>query len=116
MFLLEQGVAFGQINFLKENRDYVANLQLLDAEGSENQSKNDRDLTNWLDRLDDGKVRSVTNKKDYFDQHLVPSEPNLHEYENYPEFLSQRLELMRRRLEEELPLKEMEEETSTISM
>lgn len=115
-FLLEQGVEPEQIIFFKENRDHIANLQLLDAESGENQSKSDRDLTNWLDRLDDGEVESVTSRTDYFDQHLVLSDPSLHEYENYPEFLSKRLELMRKRLEEELPLKEPEEEIAIISM
>ena len=113
-FLLKQGVEPEQIDWYKENRDHIANLQLLSAENGENQSKSDRDLTDWLDRLDEGKVDSVTSRADYFDQHHVPTDPDLREYENYPEFLNKRLELMRVRLEGELPLK-TPEETSTIS-
>ena len=94
----------------------VLNLQLLDAESGENQSKSDRDLINWLDRIDDGKVESVTDRTDYFDQHLVPSDPSLHEYQNYSAFLNERLELIRGRLKSELPLKRAEEETEAISM
>ena len=115
-FLLERGVEPEQISFLKENRDHIANLQLLDAESGENQSKSDRDLINWLDRIDDGKVESVTDRTDYFDQHLVPSDPSLHEYQNYSAFLNERLELIRGRLKSELPLKRTEEETEAISM
>jgi hypothetical protein len=72
-------------------------------------------LTDWLDRLDEDKVDSVASREDYFNQHRVPSDPSLHEYENYPEFLNNRLELMRERLEEELPVKEVEE-PATVSL
>lgn len=111
-FLLKQGVEPEEVDWYKENRDHIANLQLLSAENGENQSKSDRDLANWLDRFDEGKVDSVTNKEEYFNQHHVPSDSSLHEYENYPEFLSQRLELMKERLRQELPLKEPEETTT----
>ncbi|WP_144798964.1 DUF262 domain-containing protein [Halorubrum depositum] len=114
-FLLDQGVDPEQIDWYKENRDHLANLQLLSAENGENQSKSDRDLTDWLDRLDEDKVDSVASREDYFNQHRVPSDPSLHEYENYPEFLNKRLELIRERLEEELPVKEVEE-PATVSM
>ncbi len=103
-FLRENGVEPDQIDWFKDNRDHIANLQLLGPK--ENQSKSDRDLNDWLDRIDNGYVGSLSDREEYFDQHRVPEDPNLHEYQNYPEFVEYRLDRMKGQLETELPLKE----------
>lgn len=110
-FLRERGVEPERIESFQENRDHIANLQLLTP--SENQSKSDRDLTNWLDRIEDGKVDSIACKEEYFQQHRVPDSQRHHEYRDFTEFLDRRVELMRERLGEELPLRG--EETATVS-
>lgn len=101
-FLRENGVESEHIDWVKDNRDHIANLQLLGP--SENQSKSDRNLTNWLDRIDDGNVDSFSDREEYFEQHWIPEGPDLHEYQNYPEFVERRLDQIRGRLETKLPL------------
>ncbi|MUV56254.1 DUF262 domain-containing protein [Halogeometricum sp. CBA1124] len=101
-FLRERNVAPERIDWFKENRDHIANLQLLGPR--ENQSKSDRDLINWLERIDDGKVESYSNREQYFEQHQVPKDKRLHEYQNYPDFVEHRMEHMKERIGKELPL------------
>lgn len=103
-FLRENGVEPERIDWFKDNRDHIANLQLLSPR--ENQSKSDRNLTDWLDRIEEGYVDSLSDKEEYFNQHWVPEDPSLHEYSNYPEFVERRLDRIKGQLETELPLKE----------
>ena len=103
-FLREMGVEPERIDWFKDNRDHIANLQLLTPK--ENKSKSDRNLTDWLKRIDSGDVESLSGKCEYFEQHRVPADSDLHEYQNYPEFVQRRLDRVRERLETKLPLKE----------
>lgn len=109
-FLRENGVAPDRINWFKDNRDHIANLQLLSSH--ENQSKSDRDLTDWLERIDDDKIESIADREEYFDQHWIPANRDLHEYSQFPEFIEARSEQMSDRLETELPLKKPNKSSS----
>jgi len=79
-FLREMGVEPERIDWFKDNRDHIANLQLLTPK--ENKSKSDRNLTDWLKRIDSGDVESLSGKCEYFEQHRVPADSDLHEYQN----------------------------------
>lgn len=100
-FLRDNGVDPDRVEFIKENPDHIANLQLLTPH--ENKSKSDRNLVDWLETIEAGNVDSLDDQEDYFIQHHVPKESHLHEYQNYPEFISRRLEKITDRLNSEFP-------------
>ena len=95
-FLRKNGVDPDRVEVIKEKSDHIANLQLLTSR--ENQSKSDQELVDWLEAIEAGNVGSLDNQEDYFFQHHVPNEPQLHEYQNYPEFVERRLEKITDRL------------------
>lgn len=110
-FLERHGVAPEQVGWLKENRDHIANLQLLSSDG-ENQSKGDRDFSDWLERVEAGKVNDIDTKDEYYETHLVPSDETQHEYTQFEHFLmgdSGRKQLIREQLRQALPLRSSEE-------
>jgi len=105
-YLERQGVEPDELDWFKENRDHIANLQLLSSNG-ENQSKSDRDFDEWLERVEAGKVDSLTNKTDYFCIHRVPSDETQHDYTQFESFLvgeSGRMQIIREELKQTLPL------------
>lgn len=102
-FLLEKGVEEDQLEWFKQHRDHIANLQLLTPK--ENQSKSDRNVAGWLERIDDDKVESFNDREEYYSQHLVPDSEDLHEFRSFPQFVRERTKLIRERLEYTLPLR-----------
>jgi hypothetical protein len=111
-YLVENGVPAEESDWFEEHRDHFANLQLLTGgKGGENQSKGDSDLSKWLKKVADGEVDGLSSKEEYFELHRVPSEPELHQYRNFPKFIDRegREGLIRDRLRETLPLIETDD-------
>lgn len=102
-FLLEEGVEEDQLEWFEQHRDHIANLQLLTPK--ENQSKSDRNVTEWLDRIEEEKVESIEGREEYYNQHFVPESEDLHEFQNFREFIRERTKLIEERLEHTLPLR-----------
>jgi hypothetical protein len=102
-FLLEEGVEEDQLEWFEQHRDHIANLQLLTPK--ENQSKSDRNVTEWLDRIEQDKVESIESREEYYSQHFVPESEDLHEFQNFQEFVRERTNLIEERLEHTLPLR-----------
>jgi len=67
-------------------RDHVSNLQLIE----ENQSKGDQPFDEWIS------TRSDT----YYERHHIPKEERLYELENFPEFIEERQDLLRKHITE----------------
>ncbi len=65
-------------------RDHVSNLQLIE----ENQSKGDQPFDEWIS------TRSDT----YYERHHIPKEERLYELENFPEFIEERQDLLRKHI------------------
>ena len=84
----EHGFAQGVAHQFEDNRDSIANLQLI-TEG-ENTGKRDESFEDWLDTRND----------EYYERHLIPREPQLHELENFLEFLDAREQLVREHIRE----------------
>ncbi|QLG28170.1 DUF262 domain-containing protein [Halorarum halophilum] len=105
-FLKQHDVAPEQVGWYREHRDHIANLQLLPNDG-ENQSKGDRDFSDWLERVEASKVDNLTDKKEYFDIHRIPRDESLHKYPRFERFLMDergRTQLIREELRRTLPL------------
>jgi hypothetical protein len=105
-YLEKQGVEPEQVDWFKQHRDHIANLQLLSSDG-ENQSKGDRDFSDWLERVEAGKVDNLTDKADYFKTHRIPSDEAQHEYPQFKRFLlgeSGRTQIIKEELMQTLPL------------
>lgn len=105
-FLEQHGVAPEQVNWYKEHKDHIANLQHLRSDG-ENQSKGNRDFSNWLERVSAGNVDNLTDKEDYINIHWIPRDEAQHEYPKFERFLigdSGRKQLIREQLRQTLPL------------
>lgn len=106
-YLTEHGVSPDETDGIEEHRDHLANLQLLTGgKGGENQSKGDSDLSEWLEKVEEGEVDGLSDKDEYFRLHRVPSESELHQYQEFSRFIGEagRKRLMRDRLREALPL------------
>ncbi|MBX0297537.1 DUF262 domain-containing protein [Haloarcula nitratireducens] len=106
-YLEEQGVAPEAVDWYKEHRDHIANLQLLNGDGA-NQSKGDRDFSEWLERVEEGEVGSLATKKEYFETHWIPENEAQHEYPQFEQFLmaeSGRKQSIREQLRQTLPLR-----------
>jgi hypothetical protein len=111
-YLTECGVPPDETDWVEEHRDHLANLQLLTGgKGGENQSKGDSDLLDWLEKVEEGEVDGLSNKEEYFRLHRVPSESELHQYQEFRRFIDEdgRKGVMRGRLRETLPLIELDE-------
>ncbi|WP_176491431.1 DUF262 domain-containing protein [Polaromonas sp. AET17H-212] len=85
--------AFKQRELLQQNRsdwypkkDRLGNLCLLLAH--ENIGKQDMPLPDWL----------ATREPDFLKRHLIPENPSLWEFDQFPEFLNEREKLIRRRI------------------
>lgn len=71
------------------------------------ESKGDRDFSDWLERVEAGKVNNLTDKADYFKTHRIPSDEAQHEYPQFKRFLlgeSGRTQIIREELKQTLPL------------
>jgi hypothetical protein len=107
-YLEKHGVKPERVDWYEDHRDHIANLQLLSSDG-ENQSKGDRDFSDWLERVEAGDVRNLTGKEDYFDTHRIPRDEAIHEYPQFERFLmgdSGRKQLIKEVLEQTLPLRD----------
>lgn len=110
-FLEQHGVAPEKFDWFKENRDHIANLQLLSSDGV-NQSKGNLDFSDWLERIEAGEVEGRDCKEDYFKTHHVPSDEIQHKYTQFEHFLmgdSGRKQLIGKQLRQTLPLQGREE-------
>lgn len=106
-YLEQHGVPTERVDWYKEHRDHIANLQLLSSDG-ENQSKSDRDFSDWLERIEEGKVENIPSKEDYFETHRIPQNPPQYEYPQFEGFLmgeSGRKQLIKEELLQTLPLR-----------
>ncbi|WP_049969775.1 DUF262 domain-containing protein [Haladaptatus cibarius] len=84
----DYGLTYEQAQKCHELRDSVANKQLLTD--TENAEKSDLDFKEWI----------KTRDSEYFETHLIPSESRLYDYENFPEFVERREELVIKHLKE----------------
>jgi len=106
-YLQDKGVSPELVEWYKDNRDHIANLQLLT--GPENKWKSDRDFTDWVKRIEDGKVGSIEDKKEYFRTHQIPPDTALHEYSQFEQFVmgeDGRRRKVADRLQETLPVRQ----------
>lgn len=76
----------------KNNNNSILNLQLLDA--NENESKQDKTLKNWT--ILESKKQNISIEK-FCDNHQIP---NILEFDEFPEFIEKRKELLTIRLKE----------------
>lgn len=107
-YLEKHGVKPERVDWYEDHRDHIANLQLLSSDG-ENQSKGDRDFSDWLERVEAGDVRNLTGKEDYFDTYRIPRDEAIHEYPQFERFLmgdSGRKQLIKEVLKQTLPLRD----------
>ncbi|MFC6907080.1 DUF262 domain-containing protein [Halalkalicoccus tibetensis] len=72
----------------ENSRHSISNLQLI-TEG-ENAGKQDKSFGEWLS----------SRNEEYYDRHLIPSDPDLHIIENYFDFLDKREQLIREHIKE----------------
>lgn len=92
--LKNRGLTDVQIDYCRENCDYIGNLQLL--EGIPNQQKSNMDINQWLDIV----CKSDHEKNDYRKKHYIPSIPLISD--NFEKFLEKREELIIEKLNEVL--------------
>jgi hypothetical protein len=85
--LIEQGIDSERASEFEEQADRLTNLQLLTRK--ENESKQDTPFEEWITGQNDA----------FYDRHLIPKNPELHELENFDRFLQKRGELIKRELE-----------------
>lgn len=79
-YLRDEGYSEEQIQRFTEERDKLANLQLL-TEG-ENTTKQDTPFETWVNSQNAG----------FYDRHLIPKDPDYHRLENFDEFVEHRRE------------------------
>lgn len=84
--LRERGVSGPMIERMRRSINSLANLQLLIER--ENLGKSDGELAAWL------RTRDVT----YFEQHLIPNDPELWEVDRFVDFIDAREDLIRNAL------------------
>lgn len=84
--LRERGVASPLIKRIRSGINRLGNLQLLIER--ENLGKSDSDLPSWL------RTRDAT----YFEQHLIPRDPELWEPDRFLDFIDAREDLIRNAL------------------
>jgi len=84
-----------QMRFYQENRDRLANLQLL--EGVPNEEKSSKPLAKWLDRnFDSGELKDFLRKNHIPDVDL--------DFHNFEQFVEKRSELIKKRFKDILPM------------
>ena len=76
-----------------EKINSIANLQLIDS-GTNRGLKNDSFFGEWL-------KRDVEDKGGFMRRHLIPTDPRLHEIENFDDFLTERGKLIAQKLQAE---------------
>ncbi|SFR38635.1 Protein of unknown function [Halogeometricum rufum] len=109
-YLQDRGVSPELVEWYKDNRDHIGNLQLLT--GPENKSKSDRDFTDWIARIENGKVEGVQDIDNYFSTHQVSPDRDLHKYPQFKQFVmgeGNRRQRITERLRETLPLRQLPE-------
>jgi uncharacterized protein with ParB-like and HNH nuclease domain len=84
--LRKRGVPETQIQFYKDNFNYLANLQLL--EGTPNQEKNDKDFDEWLT----GKFPKEQDRRDFLRRNLIAD--GSIDFKEFKKFIGKRRELM----------------------
>ncbi|GKZ16082.1 DUF262 domain-containing HNH endonuclease family protein [Haladaptatus sp. T7] len=84
----EKGLTYEYARQCEELKNCVANKQLLTD--SENMKKSNKDFAEWLKSRD----------QEYFDSHLIPQDPDLHEVENFVKFIDKREEMVIEHLSE----------------
>jgi len=93
--LQRRGIAPDKQRIFLDNFNYICNLQLL--EGLDNTTKNDKDFKEWFEEnLPTAEARAA-----YCQKHLIPENIDL-EFENFPEFMVARDELITQRLKQTL--------------
>jgi uncharacterized protein with ParB-like and HNH nuclease domain len=93
--LRRRGIAQDEQKPFMDNFNYLCNLQLL--EGLDNITKNDKDFDIWLAE----NCPTEEARQAYFQKHLIPENINL-AFENFPNFVAAREELVLERLKREL--------------
>jgi len=92
--LKAKNIPESKLDFYKdvENNNSILNLQLLDA--NENQSKQDKNLKEWV--IEESKKQNISIEK-FCENHLMP---NILEFEKFPEFIEKRKKLLNNKLKE----------------
>ena len=85
--LLDKGLDEEKAETFDAQADRLANLQLLT--GRENEAKQDTPFEEWIKCQDES----------FYDRHLIPTDPETHQIENFDRFLEQRSELIRNELQ-----------------
>jgi hypothetical protein len=85
--LVDEGLDEDKAEAFDAQADRLANLQLLT--GRENEAKQDTPFKKWIKSQD----------KSFYDRHLIPTDPETHQIENFDSFLEQRSELIRNELQ-----------------
>jgi len=85
--LVDEGLDEDKAEGFDAQADRLANLQLLT--GRENEAKQDSPFEKWIKSQDES----------FYDRHLIPTDPETHQIENFDSFLEQRSELIRNELQ-----------------
>jgi hypothetical protein len=85
--LVERGFDRDRAREFESRADRLANLQLLT--GRENEAKQDTPFEEWIESRDES----------FYNRHLIPTDPETHQLENFESFLEQRSELIREELQ-----------------
>ncbi|MFD1513438.1 GmrSD restriction endonuclease domain-containing protein [Halomarina rubra] len=99
--LRERGFSEEEVQWFTTERDKLANLQLL-TEG-ENTSKQDTPFEEWVT----GQARP------FYKRHFIPQNPELHELDNFDEFVMERRELIKQHLLSVLSARSQPEDVDT---
>jgi uncharacterized protein with ParB-like and HNH nuclease domain len=92
--LKDKNIAEDELRFYldSDNNNSILNLQLLDA--NENESKQDKNLKNWV--IEESTKQNISIDK-FCENHLIP---NILEFEQFPDFIIKRKELLKSKLKE----------------
>ncbi|HOI19246.1 MAG TPA: DUF262 domain-containing protein [Candidatus Woesearchaeota archaeon] len=92
--LLKEKISEDKINFYldTDNNNSILNLQLLDA--NENESKQDKNLNDWV--IAESQKQNISVEK-FCENHIIP---NILEFNQFPEFIKKRKGLLKEKLKE----------------
>lgn len=85
--LVSHGIDRERARTFETQSDRLANLQLLT--GRENEAKQDESFEEWIKSRDES----------FYTTHLIPTDPQTHQLENFDMFIEQRADLIRNELE-----------------
>jgi len=85
-YLREQGFPESKIAEFTEERDKLANLQLLTE--NENETKQDKSFGEWVTNQNEG----------FYQRHFIPENPEYHKLENFDQFVAERRERIKQHL------------------